>query len=108
MAIDNVEVIKIVQLAIFKVQATLWKPHHHSPICWCFFVVNDNLPINIVNPYLLKYIIYRYEQTNENLLIKNYFMFKKRFINYNKCNGVTLMKAHIGYAHSKLFVVRKL
>jgi hypothetical protein len=50
MAICNVEAIKIVQLATIKVQATLWKPHHHSPIYWSFFVVNDNLPIDIVNP----------------------------------------------------------
>jgi hypothetical protein len=57
---------------------------------------------------MLKYIIYRYEQTSGNVLIENYFMFKKRFINNNKCNGVTFMKAHIGFAHSKLFVVKKL
>lgn len=50
MTIDNVVAIKIVQLATIKVQVTLWKPHHHSPICWGFFVVNDNLPIEILNP----------------------------------------------------------
>jgi len=68
--IDNVVAIKIMQLATIKIQATLWKPHHHSPICWGFFVVNDNLPIDIVNPWMLKYIIYRYEKTSENVLIK--------------------------------------
>jgi hypothetical protein len=52
----------------------LWKPHHHSPICWGFFVVNDNLPIDIMNPWMLKHIIYKYEQTSENVLI-NFFNF---------------------------------
>jgi len=69
MAIDNVVAIKIMQLVTIKIQATLWKPHHHSPICWGLFLVNDNLPIDIVNPWMLKYIIYRYEQTSEKKLI---------------------------------------
>jgi hypothetical protein len=68
-AIDNVVAIKIMQLATIKIQATLWKTHHHSLVCWGFFVVNDNLPIDIVDPWMLKYIIYTYEQTSENVLI---------------------------------------
>jgi hypothetical protein len=43
-------VIEVVQLVAIKAQVALWKPHHHSSICWGFFVVNDNLPIDIVNP----------------------------------------------------------
>jgi len=33
-----------------QVQITFWKPHHYVLIYWGFFVVNDDLPINLENP----------------------------------------------------------
>jgi hypothetical protein len=48
--LGNVVTIEVVQLVFIKTQITLWKPHHCNSICWgFFFVVSDNLLINIVN-----------------------------------------------------------
>jgi hypothetical protein len=40
-------------------------------------------------------------------LIESYFILRKGLIKYNKCNGVTPMKAHIDYVHPKLLVAKK-
>jgi hypothetical protein len=100
-------IIEVVQLVTIKVQVAFWKPHHHSSICWGFFVVNDNLHVDIVNPQMLRCIICRSKQANDNVLIKSCSIIRKRLIKYNKCNGVTPMKTHIDCVHPKLLTTRK-
>jgi hypothetical protein len=56
---------------------------------------------------MLRCIIYRFEQANDNVLIKSCYILRKGFIKYNKCNGVTPMKTHIDCVHPKLLTTRK-
>jgi hypothetical protein len=72
-----------------------------------FFYVNDNLPIDIVSPQMLRCTIYKSKQANENVLTESCSIIKKGFIKYNKCNGVILMKTHIDCARPKFFVARR-
>jgi len=101
-----VAIIKVVQLVVIKVQATLWKPHHCSFVCWGFFL-NNNLHVDIMNPQMLRCIIYKFEQANENVLTKSCYILKKGFIKYNKCNGVIPIKTHIDCVHPKLLVTKR-
>jgi hypothetical protein len=108
LAYDHViAIVEVVQLVAIKAQVALWKPRHHSSICWVFFVVNDNLLVDIVNPQMLICIICRSEQANDNVLIKSCYIIRKGLIKYNKCNGVTPMKTHIDCVHPKLLAIRK-
>lgn len=85
-------VIVVVQFATIKAQVALWKLHHNSSICWGFFVVNDNVLIDIVNPQMLRCIICRSEQANENVLIESCYILRKWLIKYNKCNGWQIVR----------------
>ncbi len=102
-----VAIIKVVQLTVVKAQATLWKPHHYSSICYGFFVVNDNLDVDIMNPQMLRCIIYRFEQANENVLTKSCYILNKGFIKYNKYNGVIPTETQIECVHPKLLTTKR-
>ncbi len=39
-------------------QALQWKPHNKTLFLWGLFVINDNLPIDLVNLEMLHCIIY--------------------------------------------------
>ncbi len=43
-------VVNVLQLAVIEPQVLVWKPHSHMSICWDFFVMNDGLPMDLVNP----------------------------------------------------------
>jgi hypothetical protein len=38
-------------------QALLWKPHNKTSICWNFFIVINNLHVDLLNHQMLKCII---------------------------------------------------
>jgi hypothetical protein len=45
-------VANILRLIAIKTQALIWKPHSHMSICWGFFVMNDGLHVDLVNPQM--------------------------------------------------------
>jgi hypothetical protein len=55
---------------------------------------------------MLGYIIYKFEQTSENIITKSCFIIRKGLTKYNKCNGVMPMKTHIDSMHTKLLLPR--
>jgi hypothetical protein len=59
-----------------------------------------------MNPQMLRCIIYKFEQTNENVLTKSSYILNKGFIKY-KCNGVIPTKTHIDCVHPTLFATKK-
>lgn len=72
-----------------------------------FFVINNNLSIDLVNPKMLRCIIFKSKQVVANILNKG-FSLCKGLIKYNKANGVTPIKTHVDSAHFCLVVKRKL
>jgi hypothetical protein len=43
------DVVDVSQLVVIKAQAMAWKPHNCMSICWGFFVMNNGLPMDLVN-----------------------------------------------------------
>ncbi len=46
-ALSNV--VDVSQLVVVEAQALAWKPHNHMSTCRGFFVMNDGLPMDLVN-----------------------------------------------------------
>ncbi len=93
---------------IMEIQVLLWKPHNNTSICLSFFVVNDNLPINIENPQMLWCIVYIFQHAYGNILNQSNSIIRKGLIKYSKTNGITIMKTHIDNVHLHLFAKRKI
>jgi hypothetical protein len=72
-----------------------------------FFVINDNLYINLVNLKMLRCIICKFQQVVDNILNES-FAVCKGLVKYNKATSVTPMKTHVDYAHFCLVVKKKL
>jgi hypothetical protein len=66
-----------------------------------FLVVNDNFPMDLEKPQMLRCIICRIEQSSV-LDLCQYSTLQKNLIKYGKINGITPMKTHVEYAHPKL------
>ncbi len=45
--------LEVTQLVVIQVQAASWKTHNCNSIFWGFFIVNDGLLANLVNPPML-------------------------------------------------------
>jgi hypothetical protein len=45
--------LEVTQLVVIQVQVESWKTHNHNSICWGFFIVNDGLLVNLLNPPML-------------------------------------------------------
>jgi hypothetical protein len=43
------DVANVLQLTTIETQTLVWKPHNHMSICWGFLVMNDGLPMDLVN-----------------------------------------------------------
>lgn len=91
-----------------EVQVLLWKLHNNTSICLNFFVINDNLLINLENPQMLWCIVYISQHASSNILNQSNSNIKKGLIKYSKTNGITLMKTHIDNGHPHLLAKRKI
>jgi len=87
-------------------QAVAWKPYSCMFVCWGFFVVNDGLPMGLVNLQILWCIICRYEEATNNVLVQRSIL-HKGLIKYNKVNRITAMNTHVQIARSKSFAMKK-
>jgi uncharacterized membrane protein YagU involved in acid resistance len=47
---SNFAKVEMWQLVTIQTQAIAWKLHNQISICWGFFVVNDNLPMDLEKP----------------------------------------------------------
>ncbi len=45
------------KLATKEIDAQQWKPHNRTSICWGFYAINNNMPIDLENPHMLHCII---------------------------------------------------
>lgn len=68
-----------------------------------FFVVNDNMFVDLVNPQMLRCIICMFHQVINNILNQNNILCKG-IIKYSKTNNVTFMKIHVDSTHFHLVV----
>ncbi len=41
--------IEFMQLVVIQVQVVAWKPHRQNSICYGFFIINDNLLVDLKN-----------------------------------------------------------
>jgi hypothetical protein len=95
------------QLVVIQMQVIAWKPHNWTLICWGFFVVIDNLPMDLEKPQMLQCIICKTEQANAFVLCQ-WSTLWKGLIKFGKINGITPMRTHVEFAHPKLVIHRKL
>ncbi len=103
---DN-DVFDEMHLQVMELQTLLWKPHNMMYMCWSFFVVNDDLPIDLVNCQMLHCINYQIQQAFGNILNQSSII-RKGHIKYSKTNGITPMKTHVDNVHYHLVVLKKL
>jgi hypothetical protein len=88
---SDVDASKLVHV---EAQAMALKPHSHLSICWGFFVVDDNLIVDLVKSQMLQCIICRCKQVANDVFVQ-IFTFCKHLIKYNNVNGITLMTIHV-------------
>jgi hypothetical protein len=89
------------------VQVIAWKPHSPTSLCWGFFAINDNLPVDLKKLQLLRCIIYKIKQASAFDLCQC-FTLQKGLIKYEKINKITPMRTHVEFAHPKLVACKKL
>ncbi len=97
---DN-DVFDEMHLQVMELQTLLWKQHNVMYMCWSFFVINDNIPIDFANPQMLHYVIYQTQQAFINILDQSSIV-KNDHITYSKTNGITPMKTHVDNVHYHL------
>jgi hypothetical protein len=78
------------KLATLKAQGMAWKLHSYLSICWGFFVVNDDLLVDLVKPQMLQCIICRSEQAFNDVMAQ-IFTLCKHLIKYSNVSGIILM-----------------
>jgi hypothetical protein len=57
------------QFTCIQAHAVAWNPHSWNSICWGFFIVNDNLLVDLVKLQMSRCIIYRIKFKNGNFLL---------------------------------------
>lgn len=59
--VENVHLqnVQVMQFTCIQTHPATWKPHSWNSICWGFFIVNDNLLVDLVNLQMSRCIIYR-------------------------------------------------
>jgi len=70
------------------------------------FSVNDGLLVDLMKPQVLRCIIYKYEQTSNDVVAQR-FTLCKGLIKYNMVNGIIPMIIHVQTTHPRLFTQRK-
>ncbi len=101
-----------IHFIIIETQVQKWKANNINSIDWGLFIVNNNLYVDIVNTWMLRCIIYKFQQIVGNILNQSFV--HKGFIKCNKANGITPMNTHVDFAHSclvakiKLILIKKL
>jgi hypothetical protein len=70
------------------------------------FSVNDGLLVDLMKPQVLWCIIYKYEQTSNDVVAQRFTLYKG-LIKYNMVNGITPMTIHVQTTHPRLFAQRK-
>jgi hypothetical protein len=88
-------------------QASLWKPHNKTSICWSFFILNDNLHVDLLNPQMLRCIICRSQEASSNVLNQSSFTIEKGLIKCGKTNDITPMRTHVDNFHPYFLAKRK-
>jgi hypothetical protein len=48
--VSNSTEVEMQQLVVIQVQVIAWKPHSRTSLCWGFFAINDNLPVDLEKP----------------------------------------------------------
>jgi len=71
-----------------------------------FFVVNDDLHVDLENLQMLQCIVCISKKMAGNVLSQS-FVLRKGLIKYNKINGNSPTKIHVDSIHPKLFAQRK-
>jgi len=70
-------------LVVIVITIHKWKPNNKNSICWGFFAINDNSPVDIKNPQMSHCIIYRpIPQKVGNIAPNHNFVLHKGFIKY--------------------------
>jgi hypothetical protein len=49
----NISNVDVSQLVVVETQDVSWRPHNHLFICWWYFIVNDDLLVDLVKPQML-------------------------------------------------------
>ncbi len=79
-----------------------WRPHSCMfRYVGDFFVINNHLHVNLVNPQMSQCIICRFD------VFAQISTLHKHLIKYNKVNGIIPMTTHVQIAHSKLFALKQ-
>jgi hypothetical protein len=96
-----VEIKEEVALQLLHEQAVKWKPWSRNASSWAFFTVNDNQPVQVEKPQVLRCILCRPEAVNLDVLAQR-TRARKGVITYNKSNGTTAMRKHIESEHPEI------
>jgi hypothetical protein len=88
-------------LQLLHKQAVKWRPWSRNASSWAFFTVNDNEPVQLEKPQVLRCILCHPEPINLELLAQR-TRARKGVITYNKSNGTTAMRKHIESEHAKV------
>ncbi len=79
-------------------QKLFWKPKGRNVICWAFYVVNDNKPMDGKFPHIMRYhLCYKTP-----MLYNPRTKLKKGLISYYKTNGISTLKKHVDVKHHLL------
>jgi len=71
-----------------EVRVLLWKLHNNTSICLNFFVVNENLPVDLENPQMLWCIVYVSQHASSNILNQSNSIIRKGWSNITKSMGL--------------------
>ncbi len=99
--VPQVEVKEEVALQLLHEQAAKWKLWSRNASSWAFFAVNDNEPVQVETPQVLRCILCRPEAVNLDVLSQR-TRARKGVITYNKANGTTAMRKHIESEHPSI------
>jgi len=88
----------ILNLQKLHAQRLLWKPRRRNAICWAFYVVNDNKPMDGKIPQVMKcHLCYKTPT-----LYTPRTKLRKGLISYYKTNGISTLKKHVDAEHHLL------
>jgi hypothetical protein len=104
---SNFAKVQMQQMVAIQSQAITWKPNSRTSLCWGFFVVNDNLLVDLEKLQMLQCIICKIKQVGV-LDLCQHSNLRKGLIKYGKINGITPMRTHVESMHRKLVGCRKL
>jgi hypothetical protein len=72
----NMSNVDVSQLDVVKAQVVAWRPHSCMFICWGFFVVRNDLPMDLVKSQVLQCISCRSKQTFNEVLVQKFIICK--------------------------------